>query len=151
MKIISLEDKFNSYVKEKNYIVKENCVIRGERSFLIVILKDGQKIEYTKLARKHSMDLVVISEEKQAIRNNNYWAVTESIKENFFLYMLIRQKDLSGNPSVNPGDLKCIHCKKLVGDHKAKTLNCPLGSKTSIGYTQYYQNKIYTKKVKTKK
>lgn len=148
MKTLNLVDLFNQYVTDQKYVIQDNCVIRGERYFFIVILKENQKIEYTKLGLKHSMDLVVISSKRQSIRNNGYWIISESIKENFFLYMLIRKRDISGNPISPKGDLKCIHCKKLIGEHKAKTFNCPLGRRTSIGYTQYYQNKIYTKKEK---
>jgi hypothetical protein len=32
---------------------------------------------------------------------------------------------------------KCIHCKKTKGDHQARTLRCPMGAKTRIGYVAF--------------
>lgn len=32
---------------------------------------------------------------------------------------------------------KCINCGKPRGEHQAKTLHCPQGSKTRIGYISY--------------
>jgi hypothetical protein len=148
MEILSLEEKFNQYCKDQSYVVRDNSVIRGERSFFIVFLKDNQKIEYKKLGLKYSVDLVVISSKKQKIRNNAYWAITELRKENFVIYMLIRKIDISGKPLFDQGNLKCTHCNKNEGDHKAKTLNCPIGRRSSIGFNQYYENQFYTKKIK---
>lgn len=34
-------------------------------------------------------------------------------------------------------DFKCKHCRKWKGEHRANTFECPVGSKTRIGYTQY--------------
>jgi len=31
----------------------------------------------------------------------------------------------------------CQHCGKARGDHKAKTLQCPVGMKTRVGYCSY--------------
>ncbi len=39
--------------------------------------------------------------------------------------------------NLNPYLIKCKHCKKVKGLHKARTLNCPEGTKTRIGYTSY--------------
>lgn len=32
---------------------------------------------------------------------------------------------------------KCVKCGKIRGEHQAKTLNCPTGSKTKIGYISF--------------
>ena len=40
---------------------------------------------------------------------------------------------------------KCKHCKKIRGEHLAKTLNCPTGSKTRIGYTSFHPTQVYEK------
>lgn len=45
---------------------------------------------------------------------------------------------------------KCKHCKKIRGEHKAKTLNCPMGTKTRIGYTSYHQSQVYERQEKKK-
>lgn len=42
---------------------------------------------------------------------------------------------------------KCQLCKKEKGLHKAKTLNCPVGSKTRIGYTSYHPTQVFTQKI----
>lgn len=36
-----------------------------------------------------------------------------------------------------PPPVKCKHCKKPKGEHRAKTFECPFGLKTSIGYTNF--------------
>lgn len=38
---------------------------------------------------------------------------------------------------------KCKHCKKIKGLHQAKTLNCPLGSKTRIGYITFSKTQTF--------
>lgn len=43
-------------------------------------------------------------------------------------------------------DIKCIHCGKKKGNHKAISLNCPVGLKTRIGYLMYDKNKIFEPK-----
>ncbi len=44
------------------------------------------------------------------------------------------------------GDInqKCKNCGKLRGMHRAKTLECPTGSKTRIGYTSYSNTMTFT-------
>lgn len=37
-------------------------------------------------------------------------------------------------------EYKCKRCNKWQSDHKAQTFNCPTGTKTRIGYTQYTQS-----------
>jgi len=37
---------------------------------------------------------------------------------------------------VNP-ELRCKHCKKLRGDHRAGSFQCPIGPKSRIGYLSY--------------
>lgn len=37
-------------------------------------------------------------------------------------------------------EYKCKRCNKWQSDHKAQTYNCPTGTKTRIGYTQYTQS-----------
>jgi len=44
--------------------------------------------------------------------------------------------------------IKCIHCKKYKGMHKAITLQCPDGMKTQIGYLSYHPTNKFTPKVK---
>lgn len=34
-------------------------------------------------------------------------------------------------------DFRCKHCRKWKGEHRAKTFECPTGTKTRIGYCQY--------------
>ncbi len=34
--------------------------------------------------------------------------------------------------------MKCKNCGKEKGLHQAKTLNCPYGTKTRIGYTSFH-------------
>lgn len=34
-------------------------------------------------------------------------------------------------------DFRCKHCRKWKGEHKAKTFECPTGTKTRIGYCHY--------------
>lgn len=36
-----------------------------------------------------------------------------------------------------PAPKKCVHCKKVRGDHKANTFNCPVGQRTRVGHTHY--------------
>lgn len=43
---------------------------------------------------------------------------------------------------------KCKNCKKLKGHHKYKTMECPKGMKTRIGYTQYGPEKFELKEDK---
>jgi len=38
---------------------------------------------------------------------------------------------------------KCKHCGKDKGSHRAKSLGCPVGMKTRIGYTQYSNEQFY--------
>lgn len=45
------------------------------------------------------------------------------------------QFDLDGNPIVPMP--KCKHCGKTRWDHRAKTLECPNGSKSRVGYTWF--------------
>ena len=43
--------------------------------------------------------------------------------------------------------VKCIHCNRPKGDHKAHTFNCPIGPKhKTYGYTQFSQNDVFTEK-----
>lgn len=37
---------------------------------------------------------------------------------------------------------KCIICKHTRGDHQAKSLNCPSGKRTRIGWTSYRKTKF---------
>lgn len=37
-------------------------------------------------------------------------------------------------------DFKCKHCRKWKGEHRAQTFECPVGSRTRIGYTHYGPN-----------
>ena len=37
----------------------------------------------------------------------------------------------------------CKHCKKKKGFHLAKTLHCPTGTKTGIGYTTYSKDQVF--------
>jgi hypothetical protein len=50
---------------------------------------------------------------------------------------------------------KCKHCKKIKGEHQAKTLNCPAGMKTRIGHIQFHPENVFepmkTRKKKEKK
>ncbi len=41
---------------------------------------------------------------------------------------------------------KCKHCKKEKGLHQAKTLACPVGSKTRIGYICFSQTTTFEPK-----
>lgn len=47
---------------------------------------------------------------------------------------------------LNKKQPKCKHCNKLQGDHKAKTLHCPTGSKTRIGYLSYHLTNTFESK-----
>jgi hypothetical protein len=39
--------------------------------------------------------------------------------------------------------IKCQHCGKERGVHKANTLHCPAGMKTRIGYTQWHKTQTF--------
>lgn len=41
---------------------------------------------------------------------------------------------------------KCKNCKKPKGEHQARTLNCPIGKKTRIGFIHYSTELVFTKK-----
>lgn len=41
---------------------------------------------------------------------------------------------------------KCAICGKVMGYHKAHTLNCPKGTKSRIGYTQYHPTNTFKRK-----
>lgn len=43
---------------------------------------------------------------------------------------------------------KCKNCGKIKGEHLAGTLNCPIGTKTKIGYLMYHPTQVF-KPVKT--
>ena len=45
---------------------------------------------------------------------------------------------------------KCKLCGKARGNHRAKTLECPSGAKTRIGYTQFGPG-VFDPKPATKK
>lgn len=45
----------------------------------------------------------------------------------------------------------CKHCGKQRGSHQAKTSNCPVGSKSKIGYTTYHQVQTFEAKPNQKK
>jgi hypothetical protein len=38
---------------------------------------------------------------------------------------------------------RCLLCKHRRGEHKALTLNCPMGKKTRIGWTTFNRNQVY--------
>ena len=39
---------------------------------------------------------------------------------------------------------KCAHCKKRRGEHQARTLACPVGTKhRTVGWTSYSVTKVY--------
>jgi len=38
---------------------------------------------------------------------------------------------------------KCKHCKKAKGNHQSKTLACPSGKKTKIGYIHYSSTQVF--------
>lgn len=42
---------------------------------------------------------------------------------------------------------KCKHCNKVKGNHQAKTLHCPSGSRTRIGYTNYSLTQVFEAKL----
>jgi hypothetical protein len=44
---------------------------------------------------------------------------------------------------MTPPPALCKNCGKRKYDHKAITLNCPVGSKTKIGYTSYHPDRVY--------
>lgn len=46
-----------------------------------------------------------------------------------------------------PKSPKCKHCKKTKGEHKAQTLGCPLGRRSSIGYTHFSATQFFTPKI----
>lgn len=50
---------------------------------------------------------------------------------------------MNWNPVTHP---KCKYCGKEKSSHRAKSLNCPLGMKTRIGYTQYSNEQSYEPK-----
>ncbi len=45
---------------------------------------------------------------------------------------------------------RCVLCKKERGQHKAKTFECPTGTKTRIGYTNFGPE-VYTESRRTNK
>lgn len=45
---------------------------------------------------------------------------------------------------------KCKHCGKSKGDHQAKSLHCPMGRKSRIGYITYDPNKTFESKSEKK-
>lgn len=47
--------------------------------------------------------------------------------------------------------MKCKHCGKNYGDHKAHTLNCPKGRRTRIGYCQFEEKQVFEARPKDKK
>ncbi len=52
--------------------------------------------------------------------------------------------DLNGNPIVI---VKCMHCGKVRGDHRAKTFQCPMGIRhRTLGYTTYHPTNVFTPK-----
>lgn len=46
---------------------------------------------------------------------------------------------------------RCKNCNKERGDHKAKTLECPAGPRTRIGYLRYTPDQFFEAKKKRKK
>ncbi len=44
---------------------------------------------------------------------------------------------------ISPKPKRCKNCKKLKGDHRAKTLECPKGPRTRIGYLDYLKGTKY--------
>lgn len=45
---------------------------------------------------------------------------------------------------VEKSKIKCKNCRKLAGDHKAKSFNCPYGRKHMVmGYTSYSQHEFF--------
>ena len=48
-----------------------------------------------------------------------------------------------------PKPVPCAVCGKTRSQHKARTLNCPKGMKTRIGYIEFHDVDVYTSKDKT--
>lgn len=48
-------------------------------------------------------------------------------------------------------DEVCKHCKKQRGYHQAKTLSCPVGSKTRIGYITFHPTQVFEARKSRKK
>jgi hypothetical protein len=46
---------------------------------------------------------------------------------------------------------KCKLCNKERGQHKAKTLECPVGKRTRIGHTTYSSDQTFVPKATRKK
>jgi hypothetical protein len=46
---------------------------------------------------------------------------------------------------------KCALCGKIKGVHKAKTLGCPFGMRTRIGYTDFKVFQVFTPKKESKR
>lgn len=49
---------------------------------------------------------------------------------------------MSLNFNLKP--VKCAHCGKARGQHKAVTLHCPEGPRGRIGYTQFHATNTFT-------
>lgn len=47
-------------------------------------------------------------------------------------------------------DEKCALCNKERGAHKAKTLHCPFGTKTKVGYISYHPTDTFVPKKRRK-
>lgn len=56
---------------------------------------------------------------------------------------------LEFNWSNPPKPVPCAICGKTRSQHKARTLNCPKGMKTRIGYLDFDDTNTYVPKVKT--
>jgi len=55
---------------------------------------------------------------------------------------MTHKTDIYGNPLVV---VKCVHCRKIIGYHKAKTYECPEGRKhRTFGYAFYSQSQVFT-------
>ena len=38
---------------------------------------------------------------------------------------------------------KCLLCGKVRGYHQAKTLHCPVGAKSRLGWTTYHETNVF--------
>jgi len=45
-----------------------------------------------------------------------------------------------------PKPVKCKHCKKVKGEHHARTLGCPVGRPGRIGHCHFSQTQFFTPK-----
>lgn len=45
----------------------------------------------------------------------------------------------------------CKHCKKKRGNHQARTLACPVGGRSRIGYTAFHSTQVFEARKSRKK